>query len=293
MSNFVHLCECEGVASATQRINDVIADVSVSRRYDLFPYLGYPTVTTVDFEAGYLDLCSKMMDHIQCPSAHRCMKGNYIPGNFSTWIGFCLCNYQTSCQSLEQSYLTSTFPYLVQSEFPSSRPQPSSSSSSSQDRVSTSDPHVDFSFRIANNIFDAIMKPNYQPLLVQSSTSPAVWDLCASFYNVCSSFLQKIACPADLQHPNVCSQEYNSSSPHYDSKTGEYLYPYGKIQNGTSYCGCGGMDMLDLELVVTGLLSEIVNEEYTYIPSPVAPYSLAISSDPAKQLIQTKHIPPL
>jgi hypothetical protein len=169
---------------------------------------------------------------------------------------------------------------------------------SAQEWITSPDPHVDFSIRIAKNIFDALLKPNYQLLLVQpnSSTSPQVWDLCGSYYNICTFFLQKIACPVDLQYSTPCGQPYNSTTPSYHSETGEYLYPHGKIQNVTSYCRCGEMNVLDarsFELVITGLLSQIVNEEYTYLPSPVAPYSLAISSDPYKQLIQARHVLPL
>jgi hypothetical protein len=302
LSHFVPLCECSGVVSATQRIKDAIVDVSLSRRYDLFPYVGYPTLTAIDFEAGYLDLCSKMLDHIQCPPAHQCMRGNYIPGNYSTWIGLCICNYQTSCQSLEKSFLATSLPYLLEPQSQSSfTPVHSTSTSHTlQERVITSDPHIDFSIRIAKNIFDAILKPNYQLLLVQSNTSstsaPAAWDLCGSYYNICSFFLQKIACPAELQYSTPCGQEYNSTSPHYHPETGDYLYPHGKIQNATAYCRCGMMNVLDaksFELVVTGLLSDVVNEEYTYLPSPVAPYSLAISSNPYKQLIQARQLLPL
>lgn len=288
--------------TATQRIKDAIVDISLGRRYDLFPYTGYPTLSAIDFEDAYVDLCSKMMDHIQCPKVHQCMRANYIPENYSTWIGLCLCNYHVECDDLEQTYVSSTSFTPV--------PVPDIDSVSNLHhhhvhatpktpyRVASPRPQVDFSVRIAKNIFDALLKPNYQLLLVRPNVTShqPLFDLCGSYYNICTFFLQKMACPTKLRYASPCGVKYNSSTPDFQPHSGEYLFPHGRIQNATSFCRCGNMNVLDarsFELVITGILSQTVNDLYTYLPSPTAPYNLAISSDPFKQLIQPRHILPL
>lgn len=297
------MCECGGLVAATLRIKDALVDISLSRRYDLLPYTGYPTLISIDFEAAYLDLCSKMMDHIQCPKIHRCMSGNLIPKNYSTWIGLCICNYYSSCKDLEENYLSSLSYNPVSFhdvESPSTINPFDNKRSTQTTEYRAASPHhqVDFSVRIAKNIFDALLRPNYQLLLVRPNitSSNPMYDLCGSYYQICLFFLEKISCPVELQYSTPCGVKYNSSIPDYDPQSGEYLYPHGKIQNATSYCRCGNMNVLDsrsFELVITGILSQVVNEKYLYLPSPSAPYSLAISSDPYRQLIQPRHILPL
>jgi hypothetical protein len=275
------------------------------------------------------------MDHIQCPSSHRCIKGNEITTNFSSWMGICICNYHTSCEMIIQrstrlssssasplppspsSTLSHTSSHLrskwqrEETDWdglvpPDGLPDPdhdhdSRPSSSPQSLTHHREPQADFSVRIAKNIFDALLKPNYQLLLVQPNQSDTShWDLCGSYFNICSFFLEKIGCEPELRYSTPCGVfSSNSSSSQWSSYhpiSGEYLYPHGRIQNVTAYCRCGEMNVLDtrsFELVITGLLSQTVNEEYTYIPSSVAPYNLAISSDPFKQLIQARHIMPL
>ena len=67
-------------------------DVGLFRRYDTIPYGGYATLDYVDYSAGFEDLCDKMLDHVQCPQKNRCITGNAVLGNYSTWEGTCLCS---------------------------------------------------------------------------------------------------------------------------------------------------------------------------------------------------------
>ena len=57
-------CTCGAFDISDVRINELIIDVSLQRRYDLIPYNGYATLKTFNFCTAYNTVCAKMMDHI-------------------------------------------------------------------------------------------------------------------------------------------------------------------------------------------------------------------------------------
>lgn len=81
----------------------MITDVSLSTRYDLIPYTGYATVETIDFEQAYLDVCDKMLDHVNCNIHSREIKTNAIKGNYSTWDSKCECGNNYDVNTLQIS----------------------------------------------------------------------------------------------------------------------------------------------------------------------------------------------
>lgn len=255
------------------------------------------------------------MDHIQCPLKHRCGVGNQIRGNYTTWIGKCICNYDEAC---EYPKFTDDDEYEKENHFNRSdtinildiNESPPYHQNNNESYVHTYPPWyhsppspppenskiVDFSTRIAKNIFDSLLRPNFQSLLVQPNSQLPIWDMCASYYNICHFFLKKINCPPTLRYSQPCGKMKKLNTSQYYNEDGLYSYPHGYIQNVTSFCRCGHMNTLDsrsFELVITSLIQEKMNLDYLYLPPPVAPYSLAISSDPYRQLTQPGYTLPL
>ena len=101
-------------------------------------------------------------------------------------------------------------------------------------------------------------------------------DICISFQKVCQLFLNKINCPNQLKTIQSCN---SISLPNY---------PQGQIQDFIGQCSCGNIivgNIRTYESIIDSLIMEKINREYLYLPSPIAPYSLIISSNPFKQFL--------
>lgn len=79
------MCLCGTHDTSSARIQELIADVALCRRYDTLSYAGYVTLNTVDFGTAFEDMCEKMLDHVQCPEKYQCVSGNAVSMNYSTW----------------------------------------------------------------------------------------------------------------------------------------------------------------------------------------------------------------
>lgn len=85
------VCTCGAFSTSDVRINELIVDVSLQRRYDLYPYNGYTTLQPINFCEAYNDVCSKMLDHIQCPTKSRVINACDDNDDYTTWNGKCSC----------------------------------------------------------------------------------------------------------------------------------------------------------------------------------------------------------
>ena len=83
-------CSC-GTFKASNRIEELITDHALFRRYDMIPYLGYITMPTIRFDLVYLDLCDRILEHIQCPQDKRFIVATTTTGDYSSWVGTCSC----------------------------------------------------------------------------------------------------------------------------------------------------------------------------------------------------------
>lgn len=109
-------CVCGSHDTASGRVQELITDVALARRYDLYPYTGYGTLTTVDFCSAFENVCGKMLEHVNCPVALKTNIGCATPGDYSTWTGQCSCgSYDTSLRVAEDTFdsLTSNFFYSL------------------------------------------------------------------------------------------------------------------------------------------------------------------------------------
>jgi hypothetical protein len=249
----VSKCTCGGHDAANERVRELIVDAALFRRYDMLPISGYATLDSVDWSKTFEKTCDLMLEHIQCPIEYRCNRGNVESGNYSTWEGSCLCSNRNCYREADDDFFAGTTPELTH-YFP-----------------------VDFSTRIAEDAFDAILKPSVVPLLVRPNKSQAVWDMCSSYLNLCQFFLDKIDCPVEIRRIQTCG----GATPDY---------PNGVIQNMTEpMCECASMNALNergFETVIDAVTFQLLNEKYLYLPPPNAAFTLLVRSSPFKQLSQ-------
>lgn len=258
-------CLCGGNDVPGDRIQELIADYALQRRYDLLPFASYVTTETVNMCATFDSLCGHMLEHIQCPVTKQQVIGCTNTSDYTTYIGQCTCG-----------------------------------------------DHYDTSQRIAENIFDNLMKYYVRGLLVplvnstweptadmytgvisSSSSSSSMgsvavspstgmirrnvtWDACSSYEAICNRFLDFIGCPNDLRSVASCpgtvvnATMYATLIPQFDGE-----------------CACGAMDVLNdraREVMIDQLLAYRLAMQYTYLAPPVAPYTAVASSLPYKQL---------
>lgn len=58
------VCKCGAFDVSSTRIDELIIDVSLQRRYDLIPYTGFATLTTINMCTAFEEVCQKMLDHV-------------------------------------------------------------------------------------------------------------------------------------------------------------------------------------------------------------------------------------
>lgn len=85
-------CSCGDMDYSSTHIAELIIDTSLYLRYDLIPYIGYPSLIHINYCVAYNKVCRNLMDHIQCPNSNRNVHGcEDIDNPYSTWIGECSC----------------------------------------------------------------------------------------------------------------------------------------------------------------------------------------------------------
>lgn len=86
------ICECGDLKLSSTRIADLILSSSLNRRYDMLPYIGYPFREPVNMCEAYNIVCSKVMEHIQCPENHRNIQGcENVKSPYMSWVRECSC----------------------------------------------------------------------------------------------------------------------------------------------------------------------------------------------------------
>ena len=298
-------------------IRDLIVKTLLTRRYDLVPYYGYITRKYINFEDSYIDICDKVLQHIQCPTKMKCIVGNDIYGDYLTWQGICLCSVKETCErqtssskSNDANYhpfdisdyistiifntlLGSSYSSLLVSSSPSlstlSSPLSSTTTLSSSASASTTST---IAAKTTNSSAESKTKHSDSPTTSTTSTTTSTttditWDVCWSYNNICAHFLHKMNCPIQLQTIHSCKnfttyQQFQQQQEHQ-------RYDYFLYGNITSICACGMLNTLNqrpLELVIEALSSELLNNQYYYIPPSEPPYTLMLKSNAFKQLTQ-------
>lgn len=139
------------------------------------------------------------------------------------------------------------------------------------------DSEFDVSKQVSDNLFDVIVKPNYNLLVRKPDDTIQQWDMCQSFYNVCSFFLESIDCPNNLRSIQACAEPV----------TGFFN---GTIENYSGICTCGSIKTLSgrsASAIVDALLQQRINQNYLYLPQPKPPFTMVISTNPFAQLYLT------
>jgi hypothetical protein len=135
--------------------------------------------------------------------------------------------------------------------------------------------NYDITDRIAEDIYDAIMSPNTQPLILQPNTTVAYWETCSSYASLCNKFLEFIGCENSLRSVTTCGNVTTEN-------------PFGQIQFFQGTCQCGSITQLSArpqQAIITAMVSQNINNNYLYLAPAQAAYTLSVSSNPFKQLL--------
>ena len=219
-----NICTCGTFTVPSNRIEELITDHALFRRYDMIPYLGYITMPTIEFDFVFADICHRILEHIQCPQDEKLIVATTTTGDYK-----CSCGKYYNVNSV----------------------------------------------RIQEVIFHSMMKNVVQKLIVgdpKAKTSSlevkGLFDLCSSFANVCSYWLNMMECPIALQYNLPCGQQI-------------ILIDF----TGICTCGLASFSSTSLEAIINVITMEDVSTLIN-IPAPNQPYLTMVSSDPFLQLTQ-------
>jgi fluoride ion exporter CrcB/FEX len=281
---------------------------------------GSDPASTIDFCLSYENTCQHMLSRIGCPSGMWQLNGcNHM--SIMQYTGKCSCGGMqhgdmqianlVSEVALFRGYDMLSyggFPTLGQINFcsayedvcnkllnhvqcPSSQRQVASCSqpgnySSFQGLCSCGGQFTFSSARVTDALVTSILKPNSFQLMSYPTTKWnqgfVLLDACKSADNMCSFFLSSIGCPPTLQlNISTC----NVTDPTMSPEQVAALYNV-NITSFRVQCECAAIK-------VSKTISNLVTEAtlamdlvpYTYIPNPVAPYTLAAASDPFRPLM--------
>lgn len=76
-------CSCGTISPADTELLVLISTYMLDKRYDMMPYQGFITQQNdIDFCEAYVDVCNKLLDHLQGPSTERIITGCLSLGMF-------------------------------------------------------------------------------------------------------------------------------------------------------------------------------------------------------------------
>lgn len=219
-------CECGSFFSSSNSIAELLFNHALSQRYDLIPYAGYLTLSSINFSNAFESICTAALDHIQCPLHERSIVGiANSDSSFSSWKGLCACG-------------------------------------SSFDGNGKWIPRV---------IFSELLAPKAMAMITPaiSNNGSRTYDMCSSYTNLCSAFMDYIHCPGDQRLINAC----NASNT---------------IIDYVGRCSCGSMTILEdapAKMIVDLIVSQELKSRYYSIPPPTSPYITVASSSAIAQLM--------
>ena len=239
VSHIANKCTCGSLAAGATLFTTIVGN-ALSRRYDLVSYTTFLTSQSVDLCLAFNDVCSKTLSHLLVPSANR--------------------------QNIGCS----------RSIFNSSSGLSSSSSNYSSWQGICRAGRVDASAVVAGNLYNAIVGPVLSSLVTpQTAQTTLMFDACSSYQAICGYFLDRIACPINLQIIGSCGNVTAGN-------------PFGQPQSYVGQCQCGPamtfMSTQVLNSLVTGVTAAQVATDYLVIPSN-DPFILTVSSNPFRQLL--------
>ena len=229
MVDWVGMCQCASDHVAERMMMDSV----LFKHYNLLPLMGYRILPAIDYCISFEAVCSRLLDHIQCPPEARTLLSCSEARNYSTFVGTCQCGLSNSASAFA---------------VPSSRVQ--------------------------EDIYDALIGPNADGLMVEGPAGRGSIDFCGSYEALCHAFMERIACPSELvKLSSGCNIENGT----------------GAVSQFNGICTCGGITKpLDRsrELGIDAALAfDLLHGPATYRPPSAAPPS---AWDPFKQLVVLK-----
>jgi hypothetical protein len=113
----VSRCTC-GDVEMGDTVQNIIINALLHQRGNMFPYMGFLTQGSINFCVGFEDLCDIALDNVQCEIGKRhkvgCSQyGNYPVGNYSTYVGQCICGREEDGFNLAEGVSTSLYKQLM------------------------------------------------------------------------------------------------------------------------------------------------------------------------------------
>jgi hypothetical protein len=251
LTRYTGTCNCGSLTYASKRLGELIVDYTTGRRDDLLPYILFPTSSTVNFCTAYNDVCSRMLDHVQCPLNSRVISGCTNSSDYSTWVGTCTCYgaYDVASSRIAESLFNSLLK-----------------------------PHL----------FDLVYRPSNTTGSPSSLITGELVDSCATYEAVCKFFLDAIGCPANLRTGNAGCSYPDGSIPYGGLGC---LGGNCSAANWVGICQCGPINFMSeivLELTMdTAMQSDMV--PFQFYPPSQAAFSLVTASNPFRPLLALKY----
>lgn len=206
------VCECGANTLIGPRLQALIVDNALFRRYDMLPYGGYLGRSSVDLCAAYTATCTRVLQHVQATTTARVNVGcTDSLSDYSLFEGVCLAGQFNVSRRITADLFTALIKPTIATmlvkfngnndpnlhhvspptEYPSLKPI------TPPGRSPTPHPSDQPTRQPAN-------APTSSPTAPAPAPFPPVWDLCSSFVNVCLSFLDVIDCSGPLRVVRSC-----------------------------------------------------------------------------------------
>lgn len=111
LSRYRGECACGAMSVGSRRISELLIDFATNRREDLLPFTQFAAASPwqLNLCTAYTDVCSRMLDHVQCPLTARVVTGCTNSSDYGTWVGACTClgAYTTASSRIGETLLDS------------------------------------------------------------------------------------------------------------------------------------------------------------------------------------------
>lgn len=271
-------CACGTLSYPGEEVLKVTIAKLLFGRYDMLPYVNYPTSEPINFCEAFSNICTRVLDHFNAPTGGRSIDSCTVSTDYSTFVGTCSVGNLVVGSYIAQNLMDA----LVVPNAAALLIEYSANQTSAQlsgRRLGTFDARKYESKSIDGIKTSASVSVGAGGRLLAAATSAAHWDACASYVNYCDFFLAQIACPSSLRQVSACG----GVTP---------LFPYGRPQYSAPVCTCGGINSLSShlqDLFTDQMINQQLNNDYLII-STADPYTLTVSSSAFSQI--TRSNPP-
>lgn len=273
-------CACGSLTYPGEEVLKVAISKLLFGRYDMLPYINYPTSEPINFCSAFYSICTRVLDHLNAPSNGRLIDGCKLASDYSTFVGTCTVGNLVLGQYISENIMDAVVVPNAGALLVEYTVNQTSAQLGSR-RLSTHyvQEYEQEDMKIASlSILKNHGRLGYTRSLASLSESTH-WDSCASYVNYCNFFLTQISCPTTLRVVSACGDV-------------SVAFPYGVPQNSDPVCTCGGIDSLSdyvQDLFTDQMINQQLSNDFAIIPT-TDPYTLTVSSSAFGQI--TRSNPP-